>query len=251
MLLTGKVVLISGAGRNNGKAISLKFAEEGADLVLVAREREAELNAVVQQCEERGAKVLPILADATDPADVARLTQAALDRFGRIDAAINVIGLRQHAPALEISFADWQQAFAVNVHAFFLLAQAVAPQMVERGSGSLVALGGMAAMRPQIYGSSVVASKHALYGLVKSLALELSPHGVRVNLLNPGHIENIRANPEWYAKEGGTPLTNLDEVPLRRMGKNAEVANVAAFLASDMSSYVTGDRIMCVGGRWM
>src|ERR1700685_616711 len=98
MLLTDKVALISGAGRNNGKAISLKFAEEGADLILVAREREAELNAVVQQCEERGAKVLPILADATDPADVARLTQAALDRFGRVDAAINVVGFRPARP---------------------------------------------------------------------------------------------------------------------------------------------------------
>src|SRR6202020_565582 len=99
----------------------------------------------------------PSLADATDPADVARVAQAAMDRFGRIDAAINVIGLRQHSPVLEIGFADWQRAFAGNVHAFFLLAQAVAPQMVERGSGSLVALGGMASMRPQIYGSSVVA----------------------------------------------------------------------------------------------
>jgi 3-oxoacyl-[acyl-carrier protein] reductase len=245
--LANRVALISGAGRNNGAAIAAKFAQEGASLMLVARSREAELEAVAETCRASGARVQTVLADMTDPSEVERAVAVATGEFGAIDVAVNVLGLRPSNALLDTTYDEWRQVFAANCDSLFLLAKAVVPTMVQQQRGSIIALGGMAASWPLPNRAAVVSSKHALYGLVKSLALELGPHGIRVNLLNPGHIENVRANPEWYA--GHQPDT--DNTPLRRMGTNEEVADVALFLASDQSSFVTGDRILVAGGRYM
>lgn len=253
MRLAGKTALVSGAGRNNGKAIALRFAEEGADLLLVARELGDQLEAVARECESHGVRAVPVLADVTRRDEVDRVIAQGLEELGKLDIAVNVVGLRPHRPFLEYSYDEWLLGFAVNTHTLFHLAQAVGPHMMERGSGSIVALGGMAASQPVPDSALVVSSKHALHGLVKSLARELGPHGVRVNLLNPGFIENVRKNPEWYAMTGGEPARpqDLEQTPLRRKGTNREVANAALFLASDESSYITGDRISCIGGRYM
>ena len=130
--------------------------------------------------------------------------------------------------------------FAVNLHATFYLAKALAPGMMERRSGSIVALGGTVAMTAHPDRAHVVASKIGLHGLIQSLAQELGPYGVRANLLVAGFI-NTKPHPEW----------SPDTTPLRRMGTAQEVANAAVFLASDESSYVTGDRIICSGGSYM
>lgn len=253
MRLGGKTALISGAGRNNGRAIALRFAEEGAGLVLVARSRADELQAVAAECEAHGAAVLTQLADVTARDQVDRVVATGLDTFGKIDVVVNVVGMRPHRHFEDYSYEEWLRGFAVNCHSLFHLAQSVAPSMKQQQSGSIVALGGMAASQPMPDSALVVSSKHALHGLVKSLARELGPYGIRVNLLNPGFIENVRANPEWYALTGGEPSkpADLESTPLRRKGTNREVASAALFLASDDSSYVTGDRISCVGGRFM
>lgn len=253
MRLSGKTALISGAGRNNGRAIALRFAEEGADLVLVARQRVEELRAVAQECESHGVHTLVQLADVTERDQVDRVVAAGLVRFGSIDVAVNVVGMRPHRHFEDYSYEEWLRGFAVNCHSLFHLAQAVTPSMKQQHAGSIVALGGMAASQPMPDSALVVSSKHALHGLVKSLARELGPYGIRVNLLNPGFIENVRENPEWYALTGGEPArpVDLETTPLRRKGTNREVANAALFLACDESSYITGDRICCVGGRFM
>ena len=127
--------------------------------------------------------------------------------------------------------------------------------MMKSGKGgSIVALGGMASLIGQPIRAHVVASKTGLYGLIKSLALELGPYNVRANLIAVGFIDTKRVNPEWYAsEENNTPYdaAELQATPLRRAGTPQEVANVALFLASDQSSFVTGDRIVCAGGRYM
>lgn len=253
MRLKGKTALISGAGRNNGKAIALRFAEEGADLVLVAREVEDQLKAVAEECQQHGVRTVTALADMTDPVQVREVVDRGLAELGTIDVAVNVVGLRPHRPFMDYTVEEWMLGFDVNTHTLFHLAQALWPSMTAQGSGSIIALGGMSSVQAMPDSALVVASKHALHGLVKSLARELGPYGVRVNLLNPGSIENVRKNPEWYAMTGGEPTVqaDLEQIPLRRKGHNSEVANVALFLASDESSYVTGDRIACVGGRVM
>ena len=253
MLLKGKTALIAGAGRNNGRAIALAYAREGADLILISRKRKEELDEVVKECESLGAKVLPVLADCSKPEEVNRFVQQGLDRFGKIDISVSVAGIRRHKDFWTISYEEWLEVFAVNLHSTFLLAKAIAPSMMQRKSGSFIALGGLASMTAQPQRAHVVASKTGLYGLIKSLAYELGPYNVRANLIALSLIVNKRLNPEWYPEGNGDPRTQAesDSTPLRREGSREEVANVALFLGSDMSSYVTGDRIICAGGKYM
>jgi NAD(P)-dependent dehydrogenase (short-subunit alcohol dehydrogenase family) len=249
--LEGKVALVGGAGRNNGKAIALAFAREGADLILIARERKAELEAVAHECEALGAKVMTTLCDVSEHEEVGRTVKQGLDHFGKIDVLMCVAGRRAHQDFWQISVEEWHKTFAVNLHSAFYLAQAVAPSMMKQRSGSIVALGGMAAVTAQPQRAHVIASKHALYGLIKALAYELGPYDVRANLIALMTIENVRANPDWYGGHTGPTPEELAAIPLRRAGRNSEVANVAVFLASDQSSYVTGDRVVCGGGKYM
>jgi len=251
--LQGKAALVAGAGRNNGKAIALAFAREGADLVLVAREKKESLEEVAHECEKLGAKVLPLLSDVSEPEQVSRLAKQALDHFGRIDVLMCVAGRRAHQDFWEISLEEWHKTFAVNLHSLFYLAKAVVPSMMKRKSGSIVALGGLASLTAQPQRAHVVASKAGLFGLIRALALELGPYNIRANLIALGMIENVRANPEWYPERGGGSYTEQDlaGVALKRFGKPQEVANVAVFLASDRSSFVTGDRIVCAGGKYI
>lgn len=252
--LQGKTALVAGAGRNNGKAIALAFAREGADLILLARERRAELDQVAHECERIGVKVLPLLCDVSDHEQVNRIVQQGIGHFGKVDVLMNVAGRRAHQDFWEISYEEWHKTFAVNLHSAFYLAKAVTPSMMKRGKGgSIVALGGMASITSQPQRAHVIASKTGLYGLIKALALELGPYNIRANLIALGMIDNVRANPEWYPERGGGGYTDAETagIALRRTGKPQEVANVAVFLASDQSSFITGDRILCNGGKYM
>lgn len=253
MQLKGKVAFIAGAGRNNGRAIALKFASEGADLVLVSRKRREELDEVARECEASGAKVLPLLADVSKPEEVNRAAQQGLEHFGKADVLVSVAGIRRHKDFWTISTEEWLEVFAVNLHSTFYLAKALAPAMMKQRSGAIIALGGLASITSQPQRAHVVASKTGLYGLIKSLALELGPYGIRANLIALSVIANKRLNPEWYPEAGGDPRTTADiqSTALRREGTREEVANVALFLASSQSSYVTGDRIICAGGKYM
>ena len=253
MRLKGKTALISGAGRNNGKAIALTFAREGADVILVARRLEDELKQVAQECEALGVRTLPLLADASKHEEVNHVVRLGLERFGKVDVLVNVVGIRPHKPVWEYDYDEWKHVFDVNLHSTFYLAKALAPGMMERKCGSIIALGGVNALTPGWHAAAIAASKHGLHGLIKSLALDLGPYGIRANLLNLGHIVNKRLHPEWYPDTGGETNTpaKLARTPLGRTGTPEEVANVAVFLASDESSYVTGDRIVCCGGRYM
>ena len=256
MRMKGKTALIAGAARNIGKATALTFAREGADLVLVARSHREELDAVAKECEALGVKTLSVLGDVADADFVDQVVKSGLERFGYIDSLVSVAAIRPHKPFWEISLDEWHQVFAVNLHSTFYFAKALAPSMMKGGGrgGSVVALGGMASLTSQPERMHVISSKTGLYGLIKSLALEMGPYNVRANLIAVGFIDTQRINPEWYAKDPNNIPYNaadIDATPLRRPGSPQEVANVALFLASDESSFVTGDRIICAGGRYM
>ena len=138
-------------------------------------------------------------------------------------------------------------------HSAFYLAEAIGPMMKRGKGGSIVALGGLASITSQPQRAHVVASKTGLFGLIKALALELGPYGIRANLIALSTIENVRANPEWYPDKGagGYSDAEIASIPLRRTGKPQEVANVAVFLASINRLCVTGDRVVCAGGKFM
>jgi 3-oxoacyl-[acyl-carrier protein] reductase len=258
MRLNGKTALIAGAGRNNGRAISLAFAREGADLILVAKSRREDLNAVAQACEDMGAKTLTLLAELGEHEAVNNVVRQGLERFGKVDVLVSAAGVRLSKLPWEFTDEEWQRVFAVNLHSTFYLAKALAPGMMDRKSGSIIALGGNSALTATSpYGAALAASKHGLHGLIKALAQAFGPHGVRANLLSLANIQNDRLNPEWYRGTGqiGDPnLSNAERQrlsPLGRQGKPEEVASAAVFLASDESSYITGDRIVCAGGMYM
>ena len=258
MRLKGKTALLSGAGRNMGKAIALTFAREGADVILVARERGDSLNQVAKECEALGVKVLPVLANVGNHEEVNRVVQLGLGRFGKVDILVCTTAMRPHKLPWEYSYDEWHQVFAVNLHSTFYLTKALVPGMIERGKGgSIIALGGLSAMTAwHAQGMTAVdtAAKHGLYGLIKSLAKALGPHGIRANLINPGVIKSERVNTEWYKFDhGGTPENTpmISRTPLGRLGTGQEVADAALFLASDESSYITGDRILLAGGLYM
>ncbi|MBI3042618.1 MAG: SDR family oxidoreductase [Betaproteobacteria bacterium] len=254
MRLKGKTALVAGASRNLGKAIALGCAAEGADVVLIASKSSDELKQAADECQDKGVRALPLRADVSRFEEVDSAVRTALDCFGKIDVLMSVAGIRPHKPFLEISHEEWLHVFDVNLHPTFYLAKAIAPGMMARGEGgSIVALGGVSSLTAQPNRAHVVASKTALFGLIKSLALELGPYGIRANLIALGLVDTERRNPEWYKGTGGDPATRalIQRTPLGRIGSPREVVDVAMFLASSESSYVTGDRIVCAGGRYM
>lgn len=251
MQLQGKTALIAGAGRNNGRAIALTYAKEGADVILVARSRSEDLNQVAKECEAQGVKALPILADVGKHEEVDRVVQQGMERFGKVDILVCSTAVRPHKNFWQFSYEEWHEAFAVNLHSTFYFAKALAPEMIKRKSGNIIALGGKASMTAEHNSSVIVSSKHGLYGLIKSIAMELGPHGIRANLLALATINSKRLNPEWYPDGLEADNPAIKHMGLGRSGTNQEVANVALFLASDQSSYVTGASILCMGGRYV
>lgn len=256
MRLKGKTALIAGASRNIGRTIALTFAREGANVIPVARKMNDELKQVARECEAFGVQALPVAADVGDHEQVNSAARFALERFGNVEVLVSVAAVRQHKPFWEIGYDEGHQVLAVNLHSTFYLAKALVPAMIANGKG-------MASLTAQPRRAHVIAAKTGLYGLIKSLALELGPYNIRANLLAPGLIDTERRNPEWYpegggvphgvvsSKSDGTPLGREEGTPLNRKGTPQEVANAALFLASDESSFITGDRMICAGGRYM
>ena len=255
MQLKGKTALISGGGRNSGRAIATTFAREGADLIIIAKQRMESLQEVTKECESYGAKVLPVLADVGKHEEVNRVVKLGLERFGKIDQLVCVAAYRHHLPFFEHSYDEWLSTFDVNVHSAFYLAKAVLPGMLERRSGNIIALGSTLSLTSRKNEALETACKHGLYGLIKAIAAEFTPQGIRANMLIVSAIENKRANPELYPFEAAGDI-NIGPsgpriLPMGRKGKSQEVANVALFLASEQSSYISGDRILCSGGKYI
>lgn len=254
MRLRGKTALITGASRNLGKAIAVAFAREGATLLLNTRTNREELTAVATECEALGVRTLPILADVAQPEQVARMVEQGLEHLGKIDILVSNAAIRPHRPLTEVSLDEWHQVMAVNLHATFYLCKAVVPAMMQQRTGSIIALGGLASMSGRPNTTAVTAAKTGLLGFIRALAAELGPYGIRANMVVPGSMATERRYPEWYPEYHQRPPhdpEHLREIPLGRQGRPDEVAAACVFLASDESSYITGDRMLCMGGRFI
>jgi NAD(P)-dependent dehydrogenase (short-subunit alcohol dehydrogenase family) len=252
MRLAGRTAFITGASRNIGRAIALAFAAEGADLVLNTRANGEELEAVAAECRKAGVRALPVLGDVGDPAAVAAMVARGQAELGAIDVLVCNAAIRPHKALAETSLEDWHRVFAVNLHSAFYLARAVVPGMVERRRGSIIALGGQSSITGRPNTAAVTAAKSGLLGLVRALAAELGPFGIRANMVIPGFIDTERRYAEWYPEFRQAPPgapEQLKEIPLRRQGRPEEIAEACLFLASDSSAYITGDAIRVMGGR--
>ena len=205
MTLEGKRALITGASRNIGRAIALAFAAEGADLVLNTRVNADELEAVAADCRKAGVRVVSALADIADASAVETMVARALAELGAIDILVCNAAIRPHTPLAETSLEDWHRVMAVDLHSAFYLTRAVVPGMKARGRGSIIALGGQSAITGRPNTAAVTAAKSGLLGLVRALAAELGPFGIRANMIVPGFIDTERRYAEWYPELKQTP----------------------------------------------
>ncbi|MEQ8195845.1 MAG: SDR family oxidoreductase [Rhodospirillales bacterium] len=257
MRLSGKNAIVVGAGRNAGRAITIAMAREGANVAAIARQNQAEIDETVRLASEHGTACLPILADATDRTAVLAAVEQATEALGPIDILSYGIAIRPPSSFLELKPEMWREVFAVNVEGAYHFAQAVLPQMVERKKGSLIFTTGLSAHTGRGWHKvHVGSSKGALRALAHGLAAEFGPQGIRVNCLTPTFIDVARERPDWYpdAKfwgEEGKDAEYRKKFPLGRKGTVNEVANAVVFLASDDSSFITGQSLHVSGGIYM
>lgn len=254
MRLQGKTALITGASRNIGKAIALAFAREGANLVLNTRANQEELSAVAAACEGLGVRTLPVLADVAQAEQVGRMVEQGLQHFGAIDILVSNAAIRPHKPITDTTIEEWHQVMGVDLHATFYLSKALIPSMIQHRTGSIIAIGGLSSLTGRPNTTAVTAAKTGLLGFIRALAAEVGAHGIRANMVMPGSTDTERRYPEWYPELRDAPRgspAHVQDIPLGRQGTPEEVAAACVFLASDESSYITGDRILCMGGRFL
>ena len=255
MRLEGKTALITGASRNIGREIALTFAREGADLVLNTRSSQAELDEVAGKCRELGVKTHTVIADVSDSASVSKMVEEGIQVLGKIDILVNNVAVRPHKPILEVTDEEWHTTLGINMHAAFYLVKAVLPGMMERKSGSIIALGGQSAITGRPGTIMVTTAKTGVLGLIRAVAAEMAPYNIRANMVNPGSTDTSRGNPEWYPEfQAGVDRgsdEHLKSIPMGRQGTVQDIANACLFFASDESSYITGDSVNVMGGRYI
>jgi 3-oxoacyl-[acyl-carrier protein] reductase len=242
--LDGKVALVTGSGRNIGRATVLKLAAEGAHVVVNSRTNQAEADAVAQEVRAGGGKALSLLADVSKKEQVDSMVSRALSEFGRIDILINNAAIRPHKPFTEVTLQDWEEVRGVVLDGAFYCTRAVINSMVANNYGRILFFTGEGAFTGGANRGHVSAAKMGLVGLARSLASEFAGQNIRVNVVSPGSIDTSRANPEWY--QGRTP--NAAGIPLGRQGTVEEIAATCLFLVSDDGGFITGQTIHVNGG---
>jgi 3-oxoacyl-[acyl-carrier protein] reductase len=249
MRLSGKTAIVTGARRGIGRAISLALAREGADVVVSDVSRE-DCQKVVDEIERLGRKGLALKCDVSSSSDVEAMVKRTVADFGRIDILVNNAGIIGYKPFLELTEEDWDKTLSVNLKGQFLCARAAAREMVKNKRGRIINIasissGGCGIAFPFI--AHYTASKGGVMGLTKALALELTPQGINVNAICPGAIDTEMAK---GAKESGQLEQVLARVPKGRLGQPEEIADLAVFLASDESEYISGSAVVIDGG-WL
>jgi 3-oxoacyl-[acyl-carrier protein] reductase len=236
--------LVTGAGRNIGRAIALRLARSGCDVVIHTRADRAQAESVADAARAHGVEALVCLGDIGSRDDLRQVADCALERFGHIDVLVNVAAIRPDHSFLTMRFEDWQHVMDANVSSVFHLTQACLPGMVERRWGRIINLTGMNSIRGYAKRTHNAASKHAVWGLTKALARELGPHNITVNAISPGPIQSEHEDQAFDERI----KAQRSEIPLGRLGSADEIGALAAFLASDEGGFMTGQMIGANGG---
>jgi NAD(P)-dependent dehydrogenase (short-subunit alcohol dehydrogenase family) len=242
--LDGKVALITGSGRNIGRATALKFASEGAHIVVNARSNAAEAEAVAREVREKGVKALAVIADVAKRDQVEAMVARALAEFGRVDILVNNAAIRPHKPFTELTIEDWERVRGVVLDGAIYCTRAVIEGMVSNRYGRILFFTGDGAFTGGSGRAHVSAAKMGLVGLARSLASEFAAHNIRANVVSPGSIDTRRDNPEWY--QGRVP--SAAGIPLGRQGHVDEIAATCLFLVSEDGGFITGQTIHVNGG---
>ena len=242
--LRDRAALVVGAGQGIGRATALYLARCGAKLALVDLE-EDRAHRVAKEIQELGRPVEPIVADVTSETQVAEVVQAAVKAMGRIDSLVNIIGIASWAPLLELDSQTWDEQLLINVKHHFFVSRAVAAQMVEQGEGGTIAVvasvsGLFAAPQHGAYG----VAKSGLMALVRTMAQEWEPHGIRVNAVAPGSVRT----PRIMAMREAGELTDRDDATRAREAYPEDIAGALLFLTSNLARRVNGQTLVVDGG---
>ena len=242
-LLEGKVALVTGAGRGIGKAIALRYAEEGAHVAFTDLAINEAVEQTVKEIEALGVKAKAYASNAANFDETHEVVKQVVEDFGRIDVLVNNAGITKYGLMMRMSEAQWDAVINVNLKSAFNFIHAVTPVMAKQRSGSIINMSSVVGVSGNAGQCNYSASKAGMIGLAKSIAKEMGPRGIRANCIAPGFIVTDMTNQlsqevkdQWAA-----------QIPLRRGGTPEDVANVALFLASDLSSYVSGQVIHCCG----
>lgn len=243
-LLDGKVALVTGGSRGIGKAIALKFASEGADVVFTYLSNKAAAEQTEQELGQFGHRVKAYASDASSFESAHELVKQVIEDFSRIDILVNNAGITRDTLLMRMTEQQWDEVLNGNLKSAFNFTHAVVPLMARQRAGSIISLSSVVGIAGNAGQANYAASKAGIIALSTSVAKEMGSRNVRCNCIAPGFIDTDMTSslPEELRKEWAKTI------PLRRGGTPEEVANVALFLASDLSSYVTGQVIHCCGG---
>ena len=244
--LAGRVAIVTGAGRNIGRAIALALADAGAAVAVNGRANRAEVDAVVAEIESRGGRALALMADVSDEAAVQRMVGAVADRLSRIDILVNNAAVRPEKPFESLSLADWRAVHSVILDGAFLTVKAALPHLKASGSGAIINIGGLSAHTGARQRAHVLAAKSGLIGFTKALACDLAGDGITANCVVPGLIDTVRApgtKPPQHHQSSKTLVG--------RSGTPQDIAAAVRFLAGPEARYITGQSLHVNGGAYL
>jgi dehydrogenase/reductase SDR family protein 4 len=245
--LKDKVAIVTGASRGIGKSTAEVFAREGATVVICGRKQNT-LDQVAEELKGLAGRVVPIACHVGKIEELQRLVDTATRELGKIDILVNNAATNiAQGPGIEMDDGQFDKMVDVNLKSTYRLMRLVAPGMCERGSGSIINIASIAGLRPQFHGLLYSMTKAALIMMTQSYAVELGPKGVRVNAIAPGLVQTVLS--EYYWKDESRLQQLMSHQPIPHLGQPQEIADVALLLASDASSYLTGQTIVVDGGR--
>jgi len=243
--LDGKVALVTGAGKNIGKAIALKLAADGAAIVVNGRADRPIVDAVVAEITAAGGKAMAAMGDVSDARSVEQMMAAVIAEMGGVDIVVSNAGLRRQTPFLDMQLQEWREILSVALDGAFILAKATVPSMIARGGGAFVAMSGISTHVGTPNRCHVSASKSGLEGLMRALAIELAPKKVTLNCVAPSAIDTTRG-----ASAGARPSDDRS-VQLGRKGTVDEIAATVRYLVGPEGAYTTGQTIHVNGGVFL
>lgn len=252
LLLNGKVAVITGGAKGIGKGIAMRLAEAGAK-VLIADIDETAAQDTVLELNSMGAKAYALKIDVSDEADIRKMVNVCIKHFGSLDILVNNAGIFPPAPVSEMSSQEYEKVMHVNLRSVFLATKYAAEVMKQKEGGKIINLTSIDALHPSMVGlAHYDASKHGVWGFTKNSALELAEHNIWVNAIAPGGVATPGVEAMSLKSDGSSSpdatKAFLSKIPMHRMGDPDEIGTVALFLASDMSSYMTGSQIVVDGG---
>ncbi len=239
-----RTALVTGAGQNIGRAVAIRLAEDGFNLVINGRTKGVACEEVAEAARAQGVEAEVAMGDVGTSEDAVAVAEAGLARFGRIDVVVHNAAIRPSAPFLEMEEDEWRRVIDVNLTGAFWLARRCLPGMIEAGWGRIVTFAGMNAIQGYSGRAHVSVSKHGAWGLAKALAKEFGPQGITANCVSPGPIRSDHDDPAMTAHIQG----QVAKIPAGRLGEPDEVAAAVSLLASDQGAFINGQLVQVNGG---